>query len=269
MADGYASLTNLRTDEVSLVPRGANKKTFAIAKGHPMKMDVLKALLDTPIENEAAAVEVFKGVSEKGQAALLGAVRILNAFREELPADAVVSIAKFAGYALPAADGEDELKKSLEKLSPALRSEMDRVRKSAEDAVKKSLELEAVLKAERSESVRKAFIARAAVDFGNLPGKADELGEVLKSVHDADAKLGERLETVLKAANAAIKGGALLKEIGTNQPGSTATGADKIDELAKARLEKTVGKETYYQAYAAVVKAHPELYAETLAPKGA
>lgn len=88
-------LRDLETKEVSLVTRAANKRTFLILKnqeGDPMDgEDILKAVLDSDIENEAQVDEVMKSaeLSDQAQAAIKGALRLVAAYKDEVPAEVV------------------------------------------------------------------------------------------------------------------------------------------------------------------------------------
>jgi hypothetical protein len=107
-------LHDLKVEEVSLVPKGANRKRFLILKalgGDAMSDDMLSRILDTHVENEWHIDEVLKaqGLSEKATNAVKGALRLLNAFRDELPNDILNTLASLAGYGyqpppLPASD---------------------------------------------------------------------------------------------------------------------------------------------------------------------
>jgi hypothetical protein len=106
-------LHDLQVDEVSLVPRGANRKKFLILKsmlgGDAMDQSMIERILDADLEDEERVDAVLKaqGLSDKARNAVKGALRILNAFKDELPNDILNTLASLAGYGYaPAPTGE-------------------------------------------------------------------------------------------------------------------------------------------------------------------
>jgi hypothetical protein len=98
-------LRDLEIAEVSLVRRGANRKKFLILKalgGDPMNDDVLSRVLDADLdpEDEERINGVLKaqGLSDKAANAVKAALRILNAFKDELPHDVLNILAGLASY---------------------------------------------------------------------------------------------------------------------------------------------------------------------------
>jgi len=93
------ALTDVETLEVSLVPHGANnKKRFPVLKTSEIDAmsDILHAVIDAPSSEDAKFDAVVKSsaVSENPEAAeaLKGAMKILNAYSDTLPADQAVSL---------------------------------------------------------------------------------------------------------------------------------------------------------------------------------
>lgn len=108
MTKELKALTDLDTLEVSLLrqKRGAQGARFAIEKSEEEveeMEEILKAVLELELDNEDEIKKVFKkaDISAKGQGALIGAVRLLNSFKDELPKDAMSVIAKLSGLDLP------------------------------------------------------------------------------------------------------------------------------------------------------------------------
>jgi len=109
-------LRDLKVEEVSLVPKGANRKRFLLLKsalGGDCMYDesVVDRILNTDLENEDEIEQILKaqGLSEKAANAVKGALRLLNAYRDELPGDILNTLASLAGYGyqpppLPASD---------------------------------------------------------------------------------------------------------------------------------------------------------------------
>lgn len=104
-------------------------------------------------------------------------------------------------------------------------------KREAAEAKAKAEKTEALFKAEQDKTRSKEFIAKAEKELQHLPGKADELGGILKSLEDVDPKLCARVETVFKAAAAALEQGGLFIEKGKagESPGESAE-----DAIAKA-----------------------------------
>lgn len=94
------TLRQIRTKEVSLVTRGAVGKRFALKKeATEMSEQILKAVLEQEAEGEdAVRAELSKsGVSDKAADAMIGIVRLMSAFRDELPAEVLKKAPKMAG----------------------------------------------------------------------------------------------------------------------------------------------------------------------------
>lgn len=133
-------------------------------------------------------------------------------------------------------------------------AEIEKARADAENAeLRKSV---AYLKkaSEVSAIAKRAETEMAAV------AKADELADLIYDVTKHDAGLGERLETVLKTANARIEKGGLLKEIGSGHRGIS-KGADAIETAAK-ELQKVNTGWSIQKARTEARKQNPELAAQ-------
>jgi hypothetical protein len=278
-------LTGLDVVEVSLVTRGANRKKFALFKseeGEAVNAEILKAVLETPLEDEQKVDEVLKAakLSEKAQNAVKGALRLLNAYREELPKDVLKTLADLAGYEYPAPkEGKDEKDKGKDKyaypvpqkkadgswdfsgIPEEVRPMVEALWKENEDIRKKAEETEKLLKAERDERLRKEFIAKAA-GYKHLAVKPEEFGLVLKALAEKAPEELAKIEAVLKAADEAIGQGKLFAEAGRGGEGAGSTWA-KIEKMASEIVQKD-GKMTREQAIAKVLEEHPELYDEYL-----
>ncbi|RJQ04429.1 MAG: hypothetical protein C4551_10775 [Bacillota bacterium] len=281
-------LRDLEAVEVSLVPRAANKRRFLVMKSetevdHPLEK-VLKAILETDLEDEAKVDEVLKAakLSDKGQNAVKGALRLLNAYKDELPKDILKTLAGLAGYGYPEPAQKDKGGTDEGKSYPAptkkadgtwdfsgipeeVRPMVEALWKEQETAVKKAEELEKVLKAERDERLRKEYVAKAA-EYKHLAVKPEEFGLVLKAIAEKAPDELAKVEAVLKAADEALGQSALFAEIGRGGEGGGSAMA-KIEKAAGEIVQKD-GKLTREQAVARVLDEHPDLYAEYLREKG-
>jgi hypothetical protein len=81
--------------------------------------EILKAILETDLQNEAEVEKVLKAanLSDKAQAAVRNTLKILNAYKDELPGDILKTLAELAGYGYPAP--AEKAKDGDEKKAPA------------------------------------------------------------------------------------------------------------------------------------------------------
>lgn len=256
MPQEIRQLGKLGTYEVSLVPRGANKKRFALRKSEDTQMDeILKAVLESDLDNEAQIDKVLKAakLSDKAQGAIKGMVKLAAGFKDELPKDLLKLLGQLAGYeGGPVTKSEVDL----DALAPEVKAQVEALWKANKEAAEKNAKLEAILKAERDERNTRDFITKAATDFGSLPGViAVEFGPVLKAMHDADSKLAESLEKVLKAASDAIKAGELLRQAGMPSTGVSGGAWDEIKKLAAGVVQKAEKPMTEATAIDLVLKS--------------
>jgi len=278
-------LKDLDAVEVSLVPRGANKKKFLIFKEDDSPMEeILKAVLETELDDEQRVEEVLKAakLSDKGRNAVKGALRLLNAYKDELPKDIMKTLAELAGYGYPAPtekakdkkDEEEDKKKKYGYPAPTkkedgswdfsgipeeVRPAVEALWKEQQEAVKKAEELEKVLKEERDKQLRKEFIQKAADEFANLPTKPEEFGLVLKGLAEKAPEEYSRLEGVLKAANEAIEKGALYAEIGRSGTPAGDSAVAKVEAMAAGLVQKDANL-SRVDALAKVLAENPQLY---------
>ena len=91
------ALTDLETVEVSLVPAGANlKKRFPIMKRNEegSMSDILHAVIDAQTSDESHFDKVAKSanLSDEAAAAVKGAMKILNAYSDMIPAEQALAV---------------------------------------------------------------------------------------------------------------------------------------------------------------------------------
>ena len=268
-------LSDLDVVEVSLVPKGANRKKFLLMKEvNGMDMEELyKIVMETELEDEDKVDEVLKAeLSDKAANAVKGALRLLNAYKDELPKNIIKTLADLIGYGYPepaekAKKDEEEygypkpkVKKEdgsldLEAIPEEVRPAIEALWKEHEEAVRKAEELEARLQEERDRQLTKEFVAKAA-EFRNLSAKPDDLGPVLKRISELSAEDYGLIESVLKAADEALEGNRLLEEIGSGMSGGEIMG--EVEGLAQQLVQKD--GLTHEQAVDRVLTMHPELY---------
>jgi len=278
-------LKDLDVVEVSLVPRGANRKKFLIFKeDDPPMEEILKAVLETELEDEQKVEEVLKAakLSDKAKGAVKGALKILSAYKDELPKDIMKTLAGLAGYGYPEPaekakgkkDEEEDKKKKYGYPAPTkkedgsydfsgipeeVRPAVEALWKEQQEAVKKAEELEKVLKEERDKQLRKEFIQKAADEFANLPTKPEEFGLVLKGLAEKAPEEYTKLEGVLKAANEAIEKGALYAEIGRGGMPAGDSAVAKVEAMAAGLVQKDANL-SRMDALAKVLAENPKLY---------
>jgi uncharacterized coiled-coil DUF342 family protein len=131
--------------------------------------------------------------------------------------------------------------------------------------VKKMKEDSATIAKMQDNELTREFVAKAA-DVA-LIGKADELGDVLKSVAKHDSALADKIMGIFKTANERIAAGDLLKEHGKQDSGDGVVSAyDKIVAKA-AELRKSHPELSDAQAFTKVYDEDSELRTEYLAAR--
>lgn len=254
MPSGIRQLSKLNTLEVSLVPKGANKKRFALRKSsEDQTMDeIIQAVLAAELDNEAQVDKVLKaaGMSDKAQAACKSMLKLATGFKDEMPKDLMKMLAKLSGYEGGGVEKSDK-GPSLEDLAPEVRAQVEALFKASKESEERALKAEAILKAERDERRTKEFITKAADEFAHLPGtKADELGPVLKTLADSSPAEYEKVIGILKAADSAIKAGEVLAQAGRASPqsGIAGTAWAQIEKMAEGLVQK--GEKVFTKAQA-------------------
>ena len=297
-------LKDLDALEVAMVPKMANRKKFLILKSEEesgmLDEAILKAVLETDLEDEEKVNKVLKAakLSEKGQNAVKGALRLLGAYKDELPKDVLKTLAELGGYGYPEPaqkqkDEEDkkkqeeeakkveEAKKQADKdkdkytfpvkkadgtmdfsgVPEAVRPAIEALWKENEAITKRAIEAEKVAKEERDKRVLKEYVEKAAAELADLPGaKAEDLGAVLKGIEEKDPALYAKLYPVLKASSEAIAKGQLFAELGRGGGAPVAGSAtEKVMQMVAGIVQKDA-KATSAEAMGKVMAEHPELY---------
>jgi hypothetical protein len=270
MGAAVTELGKLKAAEVSLVPRGANRKVFFLTKEDKEGAwldEILKAILETDLHNEAQVDAAIKkaGIGDKPAAALKSALRLLNAYKDTLPKDVLKMAAELTGLDTPPApqvtaqvvalkaDGTPDWDTVPKEVRPALQA----LWKTGEDNRVRAEAAEKVAKEERDARVLKEYQDKAAT-YTHLGINATTFGGVLKEIGDKAPTALPTIEATLKAADEAVAKGNLFKEQGSSLPGGTGEAMGKVDALAKEKCKD--GKVTKEMAVAEVLKEHPELY---------
>jgi len=281
-------LQHLHGDEVSLVPKAANRRRFVLRKGdETMAFDEVKALqavekIDAAGDGEL--IEALAGADDATLAAMVAKSQCTPEEQKRLKAALRVMgsglAKKFPNLAKAlsgstdaedAADGgadEDAEKKKKAKtakadLAKAVELPPDveaRLKKADETAADLQKAQERITKME-DDKAREQYIRKAADIADALPGATpDDLGGILLKTSRALTKDEQaKLETVLKGANALVKSAAFA-ELGSSIPGAEGDAYATLTAEAD-KLRKADPKLTPEQARARILKSDPKIMA--------
>jgi len=298
MSKPLTELSNLTPEEVSLVDKGANKKKpFPIFK-QENDMDheeILKAVLETEIDEEDKLVEWFDKakLSDKAQAAVKGALRLMSGFKDEIPKDALDKLASAIGYPAPKAKAKEEdedmkdkypepqkakapVKKDEGEGSPTELTEVEKrfeeIRKAYDEQVanltKQNEEIRKSLDTEREERRRQELISKAKDELAYCPGStAEEQAALLLKLEKVDPKLAETQFAQMKATSEAMQKSAMFAEAGARfGEGSEGSAMAKLEKMAAGLVQKSTEELSSEQAFARVIKTAEgaKLYQEYL-----
>lgn len=215
-------LRSVKLDEISFVGKGDNPEAHVL-------------LLKIKPEDESNDKGENKMTPEE--------IAALKKAKED--SDAAVATLTKEVETLKACAADD--KKKMEELAAAKlkKEEETDVLKGLPEAIVKEIQdnRERISKMEDEASTRE-YVAKAAEV--TLIGKADEVGDILKSIAKHSTDLAGKVFDLFKTASARIKEGDLLKEIGKNTDSGSASAYDKIvakaAELRKSHPELTEAK---------------------------
>ena len=276
-------LRDVEVQFISFVPRGANKKQFLVVK-EDVREDIVKSILETPDEDLAKALQ-GAGLEGEGAEALVGAAKVLKAYKDALPDDAIALLAKCTGLALPAMkkdmpkqpqEGEGEgadkqaaaglSKESLEKmekLDPGVRSLLEKALEERDQATVKADQALSLAKELKDEKVLKEYVEKAE-DLPHLPIEPLKFGPVMKALGEAHPEEFAEVYRLLKAVDAIVEKSALFSEIGKAGQGNSAEA--QIYAKARAMVAKD-GDLTFEEAVEKVMDLEPELYEKSEAER--
>lgn len=256
---------------ISFVPRGANKKEY-LAVVKEMKEDILKTILETQDADLAKALQEA-GLEGEGAEALVGAAKVLKAYKDALPENSIEFLAKCTGLAMPESlkkgvpskagteankqAASDLSKEAIAKMDPETQSIVKQLLEENNATKAEAKEARQIAKELKEEKILKEYIEKA----GELPHLAIEplkFGPVLKALGEGHPGEFEEIFRVLKAADAAIKKSELFKEIG--KAGSSESDAEAA---VYAKAKGLVAKDAdlnFDEAVAKVLDGDPDLY---------
>lgn len=269
--------------EVSVVDDGANDKNrFPISKardGMPEDanngidgdlQEIIKSVLETPIDAEAQLATAFddlepvekQKLTDKGKAAIRGAMRALNAAKEEMPADLMSRLGKMLGMPVAKAGNDHPAPTPVQKDKPGIegldekgQAQLSEVLKSRDDKI---IALQTEVRKERDARETRDLIEKAKEKFPGI-SSPEVLGPVLKRLGDAavaaeDSALVEDIGTILGASSELVEKSRVLEEVGRGTTANSINGADweAIEKAAAGYVEKSGGaKLTSEQAVSA------------------
>lgn len=287
-------LTDLDVAEVSLVKKPANKRAFLLFKqldegGEERVPDLKEKLIELitseaplELEEKLELIEGQEGLTEECREIVKEVVKVLRAYKADLPEDILEVIAELAELKLPErivdqkprAEEEEKIeimagfprpiKKAdgsydLSGVPKEQRAIVEALWKQAERADQLAKEL----REEKELRIRKEFEERAK-QFDNLPISAEELGRILQAFHEKAKEEYDKIERLLRAVNEALGQSEILKEFGSSYNGSSGGAWTKIEKLAQGLIQKDANL-TKEKAISIVLEANPQLYAEYLA----
>ena len=278
-------LHDVEAQFISFVHRGANKKQFLVVK-EDVEEDIVRTILETPDGDLAKALQ-GAGLEGEGAEALVGAAKVLKAYKDALPEDAIALLAKCAGLALPESmkkdmpngDGKagegtgkekkegqvggDLSKEALEKLDPGVRSLLEKALEERDQATVKADQALSLAKELKDEKVLKEYVEKAE-DLPHLPIEPLKFGPVMKALGEAHPAEFAEVYRVLKAVDAIVEKSALFSEIGKAGQGNSAEA--QIYAKARAMVAKD-GDLTFEEAVEKVMDLEPELYEKSEAER--
>lgn len=295
MSDKINSLTDIEIDEISVVKRGANRKNkvlFFKSDEGELNMEksfeeILEELVGHPegpaiFDDLKKAEELLKQakLSAKAMNAVKGALRMLNAFKDEVPKDVMSKLAGLAGYgyAEPArkdddtSDKPDEEPKEPaqksavpEEIPEPIRKELTRLEKALEEKDGEINKLKSDNEEIKKESRRKDILRKVADKFSAVPIGSDDLTDMLMSLDDNPEML-EKIEKLLLTTNEIVAESIVFKELGAGGGGA---GGDAMQQIEKKATEirKADPSISQEKAVAIVMKENPALYDQYEAEK--
>ena len=156
--------------------------------------ELLQAILDAELQDEERINEVLKaqGLSEKATNAVKGALRILNAFKDELPKDILNTLASLAGYGYAPVPTEK---------AKAKEEEDEEYGDYGEKGKKKVRGKQEEEETEKAGKKYPAPVKKAdgTFDLSAVPDELRPTLEVIFKEHEQAVRKAQELESVLKA----------------------------------------------------------------------
>jgi hypothetical protein len=282
-------------EEISFVPRGANRKEYLLVKEDRMKSDVVLSILETPDEEVGKFLKEAQIEGEAGDVlAFVG--KFLKSYKDKLPADALTIIGKACGYSAPAKpkepakqkkddqgsadegcgdNGDDEgygypgLQQKMEKMDPDLKGFFEKLLNDNKAARTEAKEAGNLAKSLKLENLTKAYTVRAE-SLPHIPGlSVEKMAKAFMAVGESHPDEFKDLYNCLKAADEFIEKSSAWDEIGRGQEGMGGSTYQKILTMAQGLVQKSDKPLLIEEAIEKVLDLHPEMYEEYEAERAA
>lgn len=214
-----------RIGELSTVPAGKQGLPYLFTKEAEVELDeLLQIVAEGEIENEEDLLELMEKqkLSPKAINAVKGAMRLLGAHKDVIPADMMKKLSAMAGYGYPAPTSKQEEK-------PEEKPEEEPANKGkGEGGMKKA-----------KEGDRPAFLKEdGSIDFDALPENVVPLVQHLKKEHDEAAAANDSSEEIKKlqddlAEERRIRKEREFKDKVKDELGNLAGDADELGKMLK------------------------------------
>lgn len=297
-------LSDIETNEVSLVPKGANNRKFFLVKSadgdHVVRAEeIIKELLKQPAEK---IEEVCKNLEPAVKEALSAAFKLMQVVRDSVPEETINKLLSELnlGGSEPK-EGEKQMPETKADATKKGAPEGDQANLEAQGAAKntpapegdkaadvnkEAQKVEALMKENadlrksheelqkkfsESENARltKEFVEKAS-EFKNLGIEANEFGPVLKTINEASTEAYDKVMGVLKAADKQLGESKVFESAGSDSKVAKSGAWDKIEKLAEGMVEKSTDGLTHAQAIDRVLKSDEgkKLYNEYMKEMG-
>ena len=276
------TLSQITTEEISLVPEGAIKRRFVFKKENHMPMtDVQKEALlslfeaDIVKESDLTAYLAKAELDEETQEAVKNAMRVLQAVEDKLPEDLLPMLGQLLG--MPGSvevEAEADAEKDTEKdsdadkeeddadkeddveMTKALQKERDHYTAELAKANKKTAELAKALEDEKE--IRKAReYADMAEGYTVVGVDKDTLAGMLRKADDAG--MGDQFRDLCAAGTGFVKESGLMERIGKNSVKPDANSPEVQFETLKKELHTKHPEKTADQITVMASDIDPDL----------
>ncbi len=266
-------IVDLLIAEVSLVDDPANERPFLLIKNRTGDTTVadnqlIELALGTDLENEEAIDKKIGSLPSDSQEALKGALRILQAHRENITSDVLKSLASEMGVEFQAEKQEgggdppkdkDEGAGDTSKLQPEVAAILQALQKS-NSTLEERLQKSDAKVAELDRARRKDDMIVKVKDLRLAKAEPDKLADALLSLQDSSPEAYEQLSEILTATSAVVEGSDLLKAIGSDTAGDASeTVYEKVAKAAKKMVEDSNGKLSFANAQDTILKNDRDL----------
>ena len=168
-------------------------------------------------------------------------------------------------------DGEsDEDKKPIEKASPEIKAEFEKIQKEREQEKADLKKAKDDIAEMQKTAKRKEFVAKAK-DYKGLSVKPEEFGETLRKINQSvDEDTFKQLDEVLDGADKQLEESGMFKEQGkSGDDAADNTAVGKVKKMVKIKMDNDKeGKMTKESAELEVYQENPDLYKQYKTEKG-